>query len=134
MANAVTQLGLELIVVNSMEETSSSVATNNVFDTILVDNADHIELIRDIKHLRYTPLVLVASYLPELNLKHCLDFGVANVIQTPASVQDVGNALTSALESSNRSVGQADGDVTYKILLAEDSKSFTVVRIPMRSR
>lgn len=121
VADAVSQLGLELIVINSIEATNSPQVTNNVFDTILVDDPLHVELIRDIKHLRYTPLVLVASSLPELNLKHCLDYGVANVIQTPASVHDVGNALTSALESSNRTVGQAYGDVHYKILLAEDS-------------
>lgn len=121
ISDAVRQLGLELMVVKSLEEANSQKVSSSVFDTVLIDQPNDTEKLRDIKHLRYTPVVLVASSMPELNLKNCLDFGIANVIQTPATVQDVGNSLPASLETSNRVVNQADGDITYKILLAEDS-------------
>lgn len=125
VADAVAQLGLETVTVKSLDDAYSHHVASGIFDTVLIDQHSYVEKLRDIAHLRYTPLVLVASSLPELNLKSCLDFGIANVIQTPASVHDVANALTSALETSNRSVGESGGDVKFKILLAEDSQSPT---------
>jgi len=47
--------------------------------------------------------------------------GIANCIEVPADAQDLANAITPALETSNRNPSDLNGENTYKILLAEDN-------------
>jgi osomolarity two-component system, sensor histidine kinase NIK1 len=70
---AVEQIGLDIIVVHSIEEACLQQAGSGVFDTVLVSEVSVVEDLRDIEHLRYIPLVLVSPSIGTLNLKHCLD-------------------------------------------------------------
>lgn len=68
--------GLEITVVHSIAEAIHKEQKDGItFDTILVDQLAVVEKLRDIESLRYTPLVLVTTQTPELNLKSCLDWG-----------------------------------------------------------
>ena len=73
---SVEQLGLEITVVDTMEEACLlDQAKSGYFDTVLVDQLRVVEKLRDVEHLRYIPLVLITPQIPQLNLKYCLDFG-----------------------------------------------------------
>ncbi|KAJ3898627.1 atypical/HisK protein kinase, partial [Lentinula edodes] len=120
------------------------------FDTIVVDSLSTAETIREIEHLRYIPIVLLAPSMPRLNcgsstqhtaiqirsstsyfppfshdrhqsVKWCLDNSISAQVTTPVSAQDLASALVSALESNTVSPVAAANDVTFDILLAEDN-------------
>ncbi|GAA6003765.1 uncharacterized protein JCM10292_003365 [Rhodotorula paludigena] len=119
---SVEQLGLEITVVGSLEEACMlDQSQNGYFDTVLVDQLSIVERLRDVEHLRYIPLVLVTPQIPQLNLKYCLDFGIANCVESPTNAQDMCSALLPALEASNRIPSERGGDASFKILLAEDN-------------
>lgn len=121
---AVEACGLEVTHVRSLEEACNQ---NGVFDTVLVDQLATVEALREVERLRYIPLVLVSSHIPQLNLKYALDFGIANCVEVPTDAQDLANAITPALETSNRNPSDLNGESTFKILLAEDSELQKVV-------
>jgi osomolarity two-component system sensor histidine kinase NIK1 len=73
VVEAVEQIGLDIVVVHSIEEACLQQAGSGVFDTVLVSEISVVEDLRDIEHLRYIPLVLVSPSIGTLNLKHCLD-------------------------------------------------------------
>ncbi|GAA5979794.1 hypothetical protein JCM5350_002051 [Sporobolomyces pararoseus] len=119
---SVEQLGLEITVVDTMEEACMlDQSQTGYFDTVLVDQLSIVERLRDVEHLRYIPLVLITPQIPQLNLKYCLDFGVANCVESPTNAQDMCNALLPALEASNRIPSERGGDASFKVLLAEDN-------------
>ena len=81
VTESVEQLGLEITVVDRLEEACQlDQAQSGYFDTVLVDSLDVVERLRDVEHLRYIPLVLITPQIPQLNLKYCLDFGIANCV------------------------------------------------------
>ncbi|KAL8281120.1 hypothetical protein RQP46_006478 [Phenoliferia psychrophenolica] len=122
VTESVEQLGLEITVVDRLEEACQlDQAQSGYFDTVLVDSLDVVERLRDVEHLRYIPLVLITPQIPQLNLKYCLDFGIANCVESPTNAQDMCNALLPALEASNRIPVQGSGDLSFKVLLAEDN-------------
>lgn len=70
VTESVEQLGLEITVVDSMEEACLlDQAQSGYFDTVLVDQLSIVERLRDVEHLRYIPLVLITPQIPQLNLK-----------------------------------------------------------------
>ncbi|KAJ3966094.1 hypothetical protein EV361DRAFT_936694 [Lentinula raphanica] len=121
------------------------------FNTIVVDSLSTAETIREIEHLRYIPIVLLAPSMPRLNcgssstqhsviqirsstsyfppfphdrhqsVKWCLDNSISAQVTTPVSAQDLAMALVSELESNTVSPVAAANDVTFDILLAEDN-------------
>lgn len=142
VVESVEQLGLEITVVGSLEEACTfGDAQAGYFDTVLVDQLSVVERLREVESLRYIPLVLISPQIPQLNLKvrvklaelrlcdtdcecclqYCLDFGIANCVESPTNAQDMCNALLPALESSNRITSERGGDASFKVLLAEDS-------------
>ncbi|KAG6827518.1 hypothetical protein H0H92_011459 [Tricholoma furcatifolium] len=90
-------------------------------DTIVCDSLSVTECIRELEHLRYIPIVLLAPSLPRLNLKWCLDNSISAQVTTPVTAQDLASALISALESNTVSPVSAPSDVVFDILLAEDN-------------
>ncbi|GAA6060110.1 hypothetical protein JCM10212_003518 [Sporobolomyces blumeae] len=119
---SVEQIGLEITVVDTMEEACLlEQSRTGYFDTVLVDQLSIVERLRDVEHLRYIPLVLITPQIPQLNLKYCLDFGIANCVESPTNAQDMCNALLPALEASNRKLSERGGDASFKVLLAEDN-------------
>lgn len=127
VTESVEQLGLEITVVDTMEEAMLlDQAQSGYFDTVLVDQLTVVERLRDVEHLRYIPLVLITPQIPQLNLKYCLDFGIANCVESPTNAQDMCNALLPALEASNRIPSEGGGETTFKLLLAEDSLSISL--------
>ncbi|ORY89440.1 hypothetical protein BCR35DRAFT_300626 [Leucosporidium creatinivorum] len=118
---SVEQLGLEITVVDNLDEARLlDQARTGYFDTVLVDSLEVVSGLRDVEHLRYIPLVLITPQIPQLNLKYCLDFGVANCVESPTNAQDMCNALLPALEASNRIPSERGSDA-FKVLLAEDN-------------
>ncbi|KWU47185.1 hypothetical protein RHOSPDRAFT_28182 [Rhodotorula sp. JG-1b] len=122
VVESVEQLGLEITVVGSLEKACTfGDAQAGYFDTVLVDQLSVVERLREVESLRYIPLVLISPQIPQLNLKYCLDFGIANCVESPTNAQDMCNALLPALESSNRLTSERGGDASFKVLLAEDN-------------
>lgn len=122
ITESVEQLGLEITVVDTFEEAVLlDQAQSGYFDTVLVDQLTVVEKLRNVEHLRYIPLVLITPSIAQLNLKYCLDFGIANCVESPTNAQDMCNALLPALEASNRIPSERGGETTFKLLLAEDS-------------
>jgi len=119
---ALREIGLDVTTTHSIEEACQQQVMGAVFNTVLADDLSVVEAMRDVDYLRYIPLVLVAHNIPQLNLKYCLDFGIANCIEPPSNAQDVCNAIMPALEISNRNNSEVNGEMAYKVLLAEDSE------------
>lgn len=62
----ITELGLVPYVVHDVAELSEKSQLPHI-DTILVDSLPVTELLREIEHLRYIPVVLLAPSFPRLN-------------------------------------------------------------------
>jgi osomolarity two-component system sensor histidine kinase NIK1 len=120
VAETITELGLRPFIVHDITQVADKSRTPHI-DTILVDSLPVTEMLREIEHLRYIPVVLVAPSIPRLNLKWCLDNSISSHVTTPASPQDLSAALISALESNTVSPIVTTTDVTFDILLAEDN-------------
>lgn len=118
LVSSIQECGLQVVHVRSIEEACEQ---QGIFDTVVVDQLALVEQLREIERLRYIPLVLICTYIDQLNLKYALDYGIANCIEVPTDAQDVANAITPALETSNRNSRDLNGEYTYKILLAEDN-------------
>ena len=121
---AVQELGLDIVVVESVEAAlavHSDRTDEGQFDTVLVDQLSVVERLRFIDILRYVPLVLVTPCIPQLNLKRCVDFGIANCVESPTNAQDMCNALLPALEASLRVASEPGEPHGYRVLLAEDN-------------
>ncbi|KAJ8091873.1 histidine kinase osmosensor [Marasmius tenuissimus] len=120
VVDRITELGLKPFVVHEVGTLADKEQCPHI-DTIVVDSLAVTETIREIEHLRYIPIVLLAPSMPRLNLKWCLDNSITSQVTTPVTAQDLSSALVSALESSTVSPVSAPNDVTYDILLAEDN-------------
>ncbi|KAF9448757.1 hypothetical protein P691DRAFT_668846 [Macrolepiota fuliginosa MF-IS2] len=114
------ELGLRPHVVHSVSEVGDKEKCPHV-DTIVVDTLSTTETVRELEHLRYIPIVLLAPKMPRLNLKWCLDNSISSQVTTPVTAQDLASALITALESNTVSPVSAPNDVTFDILLAEDN-------------
>ena len=68
---ATAACGLEVVHVRSIDEACK---LPGLFDTVLVDQLQIVEQVREVEKLRYIPLVLVSSYIPQLKLKYALDY------------------------------------------------------------
>lgn len=90
------------------------------FDTIIIDSLQTGYKLRLLPEIKYIPLVLLHPYLPELNMRVCLDLGITSYGNIPCSTTDLGSVLLPALESKV-APPDSDGSVSYKILLAEDN-------------
>ncbi|KAF9056922.1 hypothetical protein BDP27DRAFT_1454263 [Rhodocollybia butyracea] len=149
VVDRIRELGLKPFVVHDVSKLVNKDACPH-FDTIVVDSLSTAETIREIEHLRYIPIVLLAPSMPRLNcgspstqhaiqrrsstsyfppfshdrhesVKWCLDNSISSQVTTPVSAQDLASALVSALESNTVSPVAAPNDVTFDILLAEDN-------------
>ncbi|KAG0180658.1 hypothetical protein DFQ28_002932 [Apophysomyces sp. BC1034] len=126
--NKINTLGLKSYQVTSVEEaTEISNANSNrskhapFFDTVIVDKMSLAEKIREIVHLRYTPIVLIAPEIHLLNMKLCIDLGITGYINSPLNLADLADALLPALESHAALPSDASKTVPLEILLAEDN-------------
>lgn len=71
VATAVQACGLDVVQVSSITEACEQ---QGIFDTVIVDQLEIVESLREVERLRYIPLVLIASHIPQIKLKHALDF------------------------------------------------------------
>ncbi|KAG2002222.1 atypical/HisK protein kinase, variant 3 [Coprinopsis cinerea AmutBmut pab1-1] len=120
VVNRIKELNLRPYVIHEVAEVADKEKCPHI-DTIVVDSLNVVESLRELEHLRYIPIVLLAPSLPRLNLKWCLDNSLSSQITTPVSAQDLASSLISALESNTVSPVSAPNDVTFDILLAEDN-------------
>ncbi|WAQ89204.1 hypothetical protein PtA15_10A628 [Puccinia triticina] len=115
-------IGLSLTVVESLQE--ANVLTlkdaNQKWSAIIIDSLERISQLRDYEGLRHIPTVLIARELPRLDIKVCLDYGIANCIEYPVSPSNLFNALAPALDQT-LTTASSNCSTVYKILLAEDN-------------
>ncbi|KAG8780624.1 hypothetical protein FRC15_009463 [Serendipita sp. 397] len=116
----ISKLGLVPFVVHDVAELVEKARLPHI-DTILVDSLVTTEQLRDIEHLRYIPVVLIAPSFPRLNLKWCLDNSISSHLTTPTTLPDLAAALVSALEANSVNPPVTSTDLTFDILLAEDN-------------
>ncbi|GMM28143.1 hypothetical protein DAMA08_008590 [Martiniozyma asiatica (nom. inval.)] len=90
------------------------------YDTIIIDSLETGYTLKLLPQVKYTPLVLLHPFVPNLNMRICLDLGISSYGNTPMSVADFVSILLPALESKSLPLDE-DGTVSYEILLAEDN-------------
>ncbi|KAI9618650.1 hypothetical protein KEM48_006629 [Puccinia striiformis f. sp. tritici PST-130] len=115
-------IGLSLTVVGSLQEANILTLEdpNQKWSAIIVDSLERISQLRDYEGLRHVPSVLIARELPRLDIKVCLDYGIANCIEYPVSPSNLINALAPALDQT-LTTASSNCSTVYKILLAEDN-------------
>ncbi|KAA1100079.1 histidine kinase osmosensor [Puccinia graminis f. sp. tritici] len=115
-------IGLSLTVVASLQEANVLILqdTNQKWSAIIVDSLETTSQLRDYEGLRHVPSVLIARKLPRLDIKVCLDYGIANCIEYPVSPSNLFNALAPALDQT-LTMASSNCSTVYKILLAEDN-------------
>ncbi|KAI7855641.1 hypothetical protein BDC45DRAFT_461578 [Circinella umbellata] len=128
LMDQISELGLRPLKVTSIAEaTNTANSTTNrtdhapLFDTLIVDKMSHAERIREIVHLRFTPIVLITPDIHPLNMKLCIDLGITSCINSPVSVLDLAHALLPALENHVALPSDAAKSASLEILLAEDN-------------
>ncbi|KAK0464807.1 hypothetical protein IW261DRAFT_1347247 [Armillaria novae-zelandiae] len=120
VAASIRNLGLKVHVVHSVSEVADKAKCPHI-DTIVADALAVTESLREHEHLRYIPVVLLAPYMPRLNLKWCLDNSISSQVTTPITAHDLSSALICALESNTVVPVTVPNDTTLDILLAEDN-------------
>nr|CAG8494949.1 5363_t:CDS:2 [Entrophospora candida] len=125
VVNMIETLGLKLKIVNSVEEaaiiTASGKSYTPLFDTVIVDDLTIVERLRKITYLRYTPIVLLAPTIPELNMKSCIDFGITSYSSTPSTLPNLMNALLPSLEYNSLIPIDCTRQQSLNILVADDN-------------
>ncbi|CDH54714.1 sensor histidine kinase response regulator [Lichtheimia corymbifera JMRC:FSU:9682] len=132
LVSQIAELGLQPVKVSSMEEAtetannrSAAASKKNThvppFDVLVVDNMTHAERIREIVHLRFTPIVLITPEIHPLNMKLCIDLGITSCVNTPITNPDLAHALLPALENHVAVPSDASKSAALEILLAEDN-------------
>ncbi|CAG8526756.1 9716_t:CDS:10, partial [Racocetra persica] len=125
VVNIIEDLGLRPKIARSVEETAIITASRKsdtpLFDTVIVDDLNIVERLREIAHLRYIPIVLLAPMIPNLNMKNCIDLGITSYSSTPTSTPDLMNVLLPALESYASVPSDFAGQQPLEILMAEDN-------------
>lgn len=120
VTEVLASLALRPHVFRSLEEAYQEKQNLPVLATAVVDSIETAKLIRSISSLKYTPLVLLARFVPRLNIRDCLELGITSYANTPISAASLINALLPALES-RAAPPTNDQSLRYKILLAEDN-------------
>ncbi|MBW0487675.1 hypothetical protein O181_027390 [Austropuccinia psidii MF-1] len=115
-------MGLSLTAVDSLQSANALALKdpNLKWSAIIVDSLEHIAQLREIDGLRYIPTVLITKHLPRLDIKVCLDYGIANCIEYPVTAANLFHALAPALDQTLTTAG-SNCSTVYKILLAEDN-------------
>ncbi|KAF5350074.1 hypothetical protein D9756_009277 [Leucocoprinus leucothites] len=117
LAVRMTELGLKVQVVHSVSEVVDHPRYRHV-EAIVIDSLTAIaSLMSESTQFSHTPVVLLASKLPRLNVKWCIDHNISQMIATP-TIQNLVLALVIALESCSYSASEAP---LLNILLAEDN-------------
>ncbi|CAG7850778.1 Hybrid signal transduction histidine kinase J [Serendipita indica DSM 11827] len=107
VSEQITKLGLVPYVVHDVQK--------------LLESLHVTEVLREMEHLRYIPVVLIAPSIPRLNLKWCLDNSISSHLTTPVSLPDLAAALVAALEANSVNPPVTSTDTSFDILLAEDN-------------
>ncbi|KAG1063133.1 hypothetical protein G6F41_011026 [Rhizopus arrhizus] len=92
-----------------------------IFDTVIVDNMDYAEKIREAVHLRYTPIIVIAPGILRLDMKLCIDLGITGYINSLMTLSDFAYTLLPALESHAALPNDSAIPLPLEILLAEDN-------------
>ncbi|KAH8924750.1 hypothetical protein BT69DRAFT_1308102 [Atractiella rhizophila] len=89
---------------------------------LIVDKVEVVQNLRDdLDLLRYIPIVVITPHVPMLNIRYCLDNGVHNCMESPTNPSDLYNAILPALEANNGNGREVEGNLSYKVLLADDN-------------
>ncbi|KAI7864672.1 hypothetical protein BDF14DRAFT_1744719 [Spinellus fusiger] len=128
MADKIKGIGLNPVRVATVEELTCTINASTTgdkpplfFDTVIVDKMVYAEKVREAVHLRYTPIVLMASHTQYINMKLCIDLGITGYINSPANLADLAHALLPALETHAALPSDSAKAVPLDILLAEDN-------------
>ncbi|KAJ3154316.1 hypothetical protein HDU89_008384 [Geranomyces variabilis] len=123
LENALQALNLVPTRVTCLKE-ASRCAEKTAYGTIVLTSLQAMDRVRDDTRLRYIPVVLFApSAGMRLDMKWCIDTGIASCVPCPANRVDTASSLVPSLEASVLRGSNAEkGPVeSYDILLAEDN-------------
>lgn len=117
IVKAIKDLTFKTTLARNIEEVKKS----NPFrhDIIMIDSMEAAEQLRLLSDVKYIPIVLLNPNL-SVNMRVCLDLGISAYGNTPCSASDLASILKPALESRSNPPN-ADGTLSYKVLLAEDN-------------
>ncbi|KAJ7642066.1 atypical/HisK protein kinase [Roridomyces roridus] len=114
----VAELGLRCVVANDVSQFADKVKCPRV-DAIIVDSISVAASLRQHEHLRYIPVVILAS---TLNMGTCLGHGIVGFQTTPPTSLGLSSTLVSALEKTAANpMASFASDPALEILLAEDN-------------
>ncbi|ORY75765.1 histidine kinase osmosensor [Protomyces lactucae-debilis] len=111
---------LKSFIYSSTEEAFQTPKALPTLAAAIVSSVEVAQQLRQHNSLKYTPIVLLAHFVAELNIPTCLDLGISAYSNTPCSDASFINALLPALES-RASPESNEKSSRYKILLAEDN-------------
>lgn len=120
VVDVLNSLALRPHVFHSLEEAYEEKKNLPALASAIVDSVETAKLIRSVSSLKYTPLVLLAQFVPRLNIRDCLDLGITSYANVPITAASLINALLPALES-RAAPPTNDQSLRYHILLAEDN-------------
>ncbi|KAH8919717.1 hypothetical protein BT69DRAFT_1313223 [Atractiella rhizophila] len=121
VVSAARQLGFHTTIVQSIEEILTLPSVSPNYGVLIVDKVEVVQNLRDdLDLLRYIPIVVITPHVPLLNVRYCLDNGVHNCMESPTNPSDLYNAILPALEANNGNGREVEGNLSYKVLLADD--------------
>ncbi|KAG7567083.1 hypothetical protein FFLO_01209 [Filobasidium floriforme] len=120
------ELNLQPVVIDSVQgvwEPAISGDKAPAFHAVIVDTLMTAEKLREVEHLRFMPIVLLAptNILSPVPVKTCLDMGITSYFTTPLNMADLSSALLPALESHQLQPTDPGKNNSLDILLAEDN-------------
>ncbi|OZJ03533.1 Histidine protein kinase NIK1, partial [Bifiguratus adelaidae] len=125
VATLIEELRFKPFVVKNMEDAAKVTAPGSndpiIFDTVIVDQVECAEQMREVANLRYTPVLLLSPESPRLNMRQCIDLSVKSYINYPVNLIDFASALIPALESHTALPSDSSKIPQLNILLAEDN-------------
>ncbi|KAF9348618.1 histidine kinase osmosensor, partial [Mortierella sp. NVP85] len=119
---ALNDLKLHATHATSVEEVTALTTSPyqpSLFDVIIVDSVSAIHKIKDIRMLRFFPIVVLSMTTPYISMRVCQEQGIVSYFSPPIQLHGVMSALSTALEAP--SMLPEEEVVSLRILLAEDN-------------
>ncbi|KAI8381053.1 uncharacterized protein BYT42DRAFT_604096 [Radiomyces spectabilis] len=95
---------------------------DETFDVVITTSLALTQRIRqDIPQIRHTPIMLVSSDLQRLDIRHCVQLGIASYINSTSEYASLVTALYVALENNTYAPSNPPQATSLRILLVEDN-------------
>lgn len=108
-------------VLHAAETGEETPLTKLVFDAVLVSSVELAERVRELHHIRHTPITIISKSLHRLDIKSCISLGIASYVNDPNDFASFATALHVALENNMAAPSNMEVQQSYNILLVEDN-------------